>query len=158
MTLCRPFIAATREEEGVDFFELHNDLGNSDGIVVVERYKSHEAHELHWTTPHFQAMWHIVQAIEGRFENIFADRVEGHREVRRAGLFNLTRSAIVQSARLAPRRDHRDGKIKKRKADDVVLRGVTAETLLERGLAGRGDGLDGAKARAAPCVRNGSIG
>ena len=76
MTLCRPFIAATREEEGVDFFEFHNDLGNSDGIVVVERYKSHEAHELHWTTPHFQAMWHIVQAIEGRFENIFADRVE----------------------------------------------------------------------------------
>ena len=27
MTLCRPFIAATREEEGVDFFEFHHDLG-----------------------------------------------------------------------------------------------------------------------------------
>ncbi len=98
MTLCRPFILPQRvKRKAYDFFEFHNDLGNSDGIVVVERYKSHEAHELHWTTPHFQAMWHIVErlAIEGRFEHLRRSRREGHCEVRRAWLFNLTRSAIA---------------------------------------------------------------
>jgi quinol monooxygenase YgiN len=76
LVLSRPFIAATLQEEGVIFFEFHTSLTDPDGAVVVECYKDREAHELHWTTPHFSAMWRNVErlALEGRFENIFADR------------------------------------------------------------------------------------
>jgi quinol monooxygenase YgiN len=76
MAVSRPFIAATLREEGVVFFEFHHNSTDLDGVVVVECYKSHAAHELHWATPHFATMWKEVErlTIEGRFENIFADR------------------------------------------------------------------------------------
>ena len=78
MALAQPFAAATRQEDGVVFFEFHHDATNPDGVVAVECYRDHAAHEAHWTTPHFAAMWTEVQrlAVEGRFQNIFADRVE----------------------------------------------------------------------------------
>ena len=77
MALAQPFIAATLQEEGVVFFEFHHNSDDPDGVVVVECYKNHEAHELHWTTPHFVEMWKHVErlAMEGRFQNIFAERV-----------------------------------------------------------------------------------
>jgi quinol monooxygenase YgiN len=76
MAVAQSFIAATVREEGVVFFEFHHSSTDPDGVVVVECYKNHEAHQLHWTRPHFVAMWKDVErlAIEGSFENIFADR------------------------------------------------------------------------------------
>ena len=77
MTLSRSFVEATRQERGVIFFEFHHDLANSDGIVVVECYENREAHETHHQTPHFQAIWKVVQrlAVKGKFENIYAHRL-----------------------------------------------------------------------------------
>jgi quinol monooxygenase YgiN len=78
MALARPFIAETLKEDGVEFFEFHPSATDPDAVVVVERYRTPEVHDLHHQTPHFAEMWAHLQklCIEGRFENIFADRVQ----------------------------------------------------------------------------------
>ena len=78
MALSKPFLAATLDEEGVVFAEFHHNVADPDGIIVIECYKDHQAHELHWTTPHYAVMWKHVErlAIEGNFENVFADRTD----------------------------------------------------------------------------------
>ena len=78
VALARPFIATTLKEEGVEFFEFHLSSTDCDTVIVVERYRTPEVHDLHHKTAHFAEMWGHVQrlCIEGRFENIFADRVD----------------------------------------------------------------------------------
>src|SRR5262245_170480 len=78
MALARPYIATSLKDDGVDFFEFHLSSTDPDTVIVVERYRTPEAHVLHNQTPHFFEMWGLVQrlCIEGRFENIFADRVD----------------------------------------------------------------------------------
>jgi len=78
LTLMRPFTEKTRQEEGVDFFECHPSSTESDTVLVVERYRTAEDHDLHHQTAHFADIWGHVQrlCVEGRFENIFADRVD----------------------------------------------------------------------------------
>ena len=76
MMLAEPFIAATRQEDGILFFELHPSAGNPDLVVATEGYATAEAHERHVRTPHFAVFWEAFQrlVLDGRFENIFADR------------------------------------------------------------------------------------
>jgi quinol monooxygenase YgiN len=78
MALARPFIATTLKGEGVEFFEFHLSSTDPDTVIVVERYRTPEAQDLHQQTAHFAEMWGHVQklCIEARFENIFADRVD----------------------------------------------------------------------------------
>jgi quinol monooxygenase YgiN len=65
------FLAATRDEHGVLFFELL--AGDEPDIVVaVEGYTSPEAHQLHVESPHFAEFWSLFQelVISGKFENV----------------------------------------------------------------------------------------
>ena len=66
MALARPFMAATLSST------------DPDAVIALEKYRTPGAHDLHHQTPHFAEMWGHVQrlCIEGRFENIFAGRVE----------------------------------------------------------------------------------
>jgi quinol monooxygenase YgiN len=77
MAISQAFIATTRQEKGVVFFEFHPSSTDPDLIVVVECYETPEAHALHQTTPHFIATWKEVQRLiaEARFQNIFAASV-----------------------------------------------------------------------------------
>ena len=78
MAISEPFIATTRREKGVVFFEFHPSLTDPDLILVVECYETPEAHDLHQSLPHFAPMWKEVQRLiaEARFENIFASKVD----------------------------------------------------------------------------------
>ena len=78
MALAGPFIEAALRENGVEFFEFHPSSTDPDTVIAIEKYRTPEAHDLHHQTPHFAEMWGHVQrlCIEGRFENIFADRVD----------------------------------------------------------------------------------
>ena len=78
MALARPFIATTLKEDGVEFFEFHLSSTDPDTVIVVEKYRTAEVHDLHNQTAHLAEIWGHVQrlCIEGRFENVFADRVE----------------------------------------------------------------------------------
>ncbi len=70
-------VAATRQEDGCVFFEVTLSLEKPDTAVIVECFKSAEAHTLHNNTPHMKAF--IAQMadilVEGRFENILSDNV-----------------------------------------------------------------------------------
>ena len=49
-----------------------------DTVIIVERFRSAEDHDLHHQTPHQIDIWGHLQRLgsEARFENIFADRVD----------------------------------------------------------------------------------
>jgi quinol monooxygenase YgiN len=78
MALARPFIATTLRQDGIEFFEFHPSSTDADTVIVVEKYRTPEVHDLHHQTAHFAEMWGHVQrlCLEGRFENIFAERVD----------------------------------------------------------------------------------
>src|SRR5262245_23652934 len=65
-------------EDGIEFFEFHPSSTDADTVIVIEKYRSQQAHDLHLKTAHFAEMWGKVQklCVEARFENIVADRVE----------------------------------------------------------------------------------
>jgi len=78
MALALPFAATALKQDGVEFFEFHLSSTDPDSVIAVERYRTPEVHDLHHQTAYFAEMWGHVQrlCIEGRFENIFADRVD----------------------------------------------------------------------------------
>src|SRR5262245_17353546 len=79
MDLAHAYSATTLElEEGIEFFEFHLSSTDPDTVIVVEKYQTSEIHDRHHQTEHFARMWEQVQrlCVEGRFQNIFADRVE----------------------------------------------------------------------------------
>ena len=76
MALAGPFIGATLRESGVEFFEFHLSSTDPDTVIAIEKYRTPTVHDRHHQTAHFAEMWEHVQrlCIEGRFENIYADR------------------------------------------------------------------------------------
>ena len=79
MELALPYGATTCTlEEGVEFLEFHPSSADPDGVIVIEKYRTPEVHDLHHQTEHFEQMWEQVQrlCVEARFENIFANRAE----------------------------------------------------------------------------------
>jgi quinol monooxygenase YgiN len=78
MALVVPYVSKCLMEEGCEFFEMNPSVQNPDVITLAECFASSEAHALHLQTVAFQAFWKGLQSrcVEGRFLNIFADRVE----------------------------------------------------------------------------------
>ena len=79
LALAHPYAAkCLAVEDGIEFFQFHPSSADADTVIVVEKYQSPEIHDLHQQTEHFRQMWKQVERLctEGRFENIFADRVE----------------------------------------------------------------------------------
>lgn len=76
--VARPFIEGARSEEGCEFFEMIASQYDPDLVVVMECFKSREAHEAHLKTPHFLESWKVLNEFcdEGTFKNIFSDHVE----------------------------------------------------------------------------------
>jgi quinol monooxygenase YgiN len=73
----RAHAVATRQEEGCVFFYVSLSMEQPDIAVIVECFKSAEAHELHHNTPRTRAFMAKMADIlvEGRFENILSDNV-----------------------------------------------------------------------------------
>ena len=78
LALARPYIAKTLAEDGIEFFEFNLSSTEPDTVIVIEKYRTPEVHSQHNQTAHFAEMWAHVQrlCIEGKFENISADRVD----------------------------------------------------------------------------------
>jgi quinol monooxygenase YgiN len=78
MRIALPYAAACREEEGCVFFEINPSAADPDVVSIAECYASAEAHAAHLKKPLFEAMWGELhrRCQRGRFENIFAGRVE----------------------------------------------------------------------------------
>ena len=77
--LVHPYSATTIAlEEGIEILEFHPASTDPDMVIVIEKYRTPEVHDLHHKTEHFERMWAQVQrlCVAARFENIFADRVE----------------------------------------------------------------------------------
>ena len=78
MKIALPYIVACRAEEGCLFFEMNPSVTDPDVVTVAECFTRAEAHSAHLRTPRFEAFWAELSRIglSGRFENIFAARVE----------------------------------------------------------------------------------
>ena len=78
MKIAVPYVATCREEEGCVFFEMNPSVTDPDVVTFAECFKTAEAHSAHLRTPWFEAFWSELNRIgrHGRFENIFAGRVE----------------------------------------------------------------------------------
>ena len=78
MAMARPYVAACRAEPGCVFFEMNPSDTDPDVVTVMECFESAEAHAAHLRTPGFETFWAELGRIgrSGRFENIFAGRVE----------------------------------------------------------------------------------
>jgi quinol monooxygenase YgiN len=79
MDIAIRYSATTLElEDGIEFLEFHPASTDPNTVIVIEKYRTPEDHDLHHKTEHFERMWEQVQqhCVEVRFENIFADRVE----------------------------------------------------------------------------------
>lgn len=76
LQLSAPFIAKTRAEPGVLFFEL---LPGSepDVALAVEGYASPKAHKDHVQSDHFAEFWGLFKehVVSGHFENVVASSV-----------------------------------------------------------------------------------
>ncbi len=72
-----PFLAASRAEPGVLFFELLESRDQPDVAIVVEGYASAETHAAHVETPHFAQFWTVFQelVVHGRFENLMGGEI-----------------------------------------------------------------------------------
>ena len=76
--MARAYSTTVEREDGIEFLEFHLSSSDPDAVIVIERYRTPEVHDLLHQTPQFHEMWKDVQrlCVEGRFENIFAERVE----------------------------------------------------------------------------------
>lgn len=61
----RMLAAETRKEDGNIQYDLCQDLQNSNCIMIIERWKSKEALDLHLTLPHFQK---FISFVPGKAE------------------------------------------------------------------------------------------
>lgn len=78
LDLARRYVAHCRTEPGCLFFEMNPSETHPDVVVIAEYFADRQAHETHLETPEFAAFWAELSriGIEGRFENVFAGRVE----------------------------------------------------------------------------------
>lgn len=76
----RPFAAASREEEGVIFFEVNPSDAEADVVTFVECYESEAVHQRHLATPEHDALLADIalMGIGGRFHHIYPERTDTH--------------------------------------------------------------------------------
>jgi quinol monooxygenase YgiN len=77
--------AATRREEGCVFFEYHEDVGDPDGVVLIEGFRDDAAHQIHRHTSHMADMQaevrryltriRLIEAVSSEFTSIDLDLV-----------------------------------------------------------------------------------
>ncbi len=79
--MARSYVAHCRAEPGCLFFEMTPSESDPNVVVIAECFADAQAHQTHLATPEFAAFWAELTRIgtEGRFENIFAGRVEPDR-------------------------------------------------------------------------------
>lgn len=73
-----PCIEATREEPGCELYDMNLSVSNSQRLVFVERWKSRDDLEKHFSTPHMKK-WRELAAphiVERTIEIISPERVE----------------------------------------------------------------------------------
>jgi quinol monooxygenase YgiN len=75
--VAKAYAAGCREEDGCIFFEMNQSIDDPDVFVVAECFRDAEAHEAHLKRPLFLDSWKHIDsiALNGKFENIFADTV-----------------------------------------------------------------------------------
>ena len=74
----RKAVAATVEEDGCIFYDMHQSVTDPTKLVVVERWASREALSRHMETPHLKA-WRAAGAefvIERKVEIITPEKVD----------------------------------------------------------------------------------
>lgn len=78
LDMARAYVAHCRTEPGCLFFEMTPSETDPEVVVIAECFIDAEAHRTHLSTPEFAAFWSELGRIgmEGRFENVFAGRVE----------------------------------------------------------------------------------
>ena len=76
--LLGPYVAACRAEDGCLFFEMNPSIHDPDVVTLAECFATAEAHDVHCQQQTFRRFWDRLHdlCLDGRFENIFADRVE----------------------------------------------------------------------------------
>ena len=81
MPLIGPYVAECRSEEGCLFFEMNPSIHDPDVVTLAECFASGEAHDAHCRREAFLRFWDRLHdlCLEGRFENVYADRVEPDR-------------------------------------------------------------------------------
>lgn len=73
-----PMIEATRNEPGCISYDLNKSVSNSERVVMVERWKSREDLEKHFTAPHMK-VWRAASdphVVEREVEIIHPERIE----------------------------------------------------------------------------------
>lgn len=78
MALAPAYADACRAEPGCLFFEMNPSVSDPDVVTFAECFTSEAAHATHLAAENFQKFWPILGtlALSGRFENVFAGRVE----------------------------------------------------------------------------------
>jgi quinol monooxygenase YgiN len=56
-----PSAAATRREEGCEFFEYHPHADDPDAVILIEGFRDAAAHEFHRRTPHMFEMQALIR-------------------------------------------------------------------------------------------------
>jgi quinol monooxygenase YgiN len=76
----RPFVEQSRQEHGVNFFEVNPSDSDPDVVVFSECYDSEDVHQRHLATPEHDSLLADIAliAISGRFEHIYAERRTVH--------------------------------------------------------------------------------
>lgn len=66
---------ATRKEPGCVFYDYGLSHTDPDTMLIMECFRSEEAHAEHLKTPHFQKVWAAFErlGVSGDFEDIWAD-------------------------------------------------------------------------------------
>lgn len=75
--VAQAYAAGCRKEDGCIFFEINQSMDDPDVFVVAECFRDPAAHEAHLKRPLFLGTWKHIEsiALNGKFENIFADTV-----------------------------------------------------------------------------------
>lgn len=81
LSLLRPFAQQSREEEGVNIFEVNPSDTDSDVVVFIECYEDEEVHIRHLAQEeHVVLLDRIAKiGIGGQFHHIYSDRTEVHK-------------------------------------------------------------------------------
>jgi quinol monooxygenase YgiN len=73
-------VGPTHEEEGCILYALHRGIENPAQMAIVERWKSQEALDEHFTRPHMAALGEVVELLEAPPSIVAYEAVPAGRE------------------------------------------------------------------------------
>lgn len=73
LTVFRNLVDETRKEEGNISYDLHKDLKNPLKYIILERWKSQEAIDLHNDTKHYKS---FAGSLKGKIESLNVDIIQ----------------------------------------------------------------------------------